>query len=279
LKTVAEIVNYLTRHYQEKEDILNENLLPEPVDDLVGQMGRFLKTRLEEDTPHKVVWDEFLNQPEEKSASLTGILEALFEAQPGVRERVDGFMREITAIEAENSDHTELQGGLESNLNAEPGGFIPDDSKDAAILADNEAEKNPSIYLYGNERADFESTPEAPVSKPFMIGKNAQIVFNPEAKAQFPEIFDHLFKTIETSKSLNSQDKHDLQENLQEIHSQLTGEKSYIEQDLAQSIQGMWEVEPSYANALIKSLQNDVSALPIEAQKFIIQLHTPLNTE
>jgi hypothetical protein len=94
-----EIVKYLTRHYQEKAGDKTENLLPEQIDNLVNQMGEFLKERLEEGTPHHAIWDDFTSAPEENAASLAGILEPLFEAQPAVRERVNGFMRGVTAIE------------------------------------------------------------------------------------------------------------------------------------------------------------------------------------
>jgi hypothetical protein len=57
---------------------------------------------------------------------------------------------------------------------------------------------------------------------------------------------------------------------------QLSGERHYDEDELAQSFQAIWEEVPSHADALISSLQNDVDRLPVEARDFIVQLHTPL---
>jgi len=126
LRTTSEIVNYLTRHYQEQAGKIEENLLPEQINDLAQQMGEFLAERLEEDTHHKVVWADFIENPEENAASVSGILEALFEAQPAVRERVNGFMQEVTTIEAKGPNESETKRGVGSTLKSEEGGLITD---------------------------------------------------------------------------------------------------------------------------------------------------------
>jgi len=277
LRTASEIVNYLVRHYQEKSEIVSKNLLPDKIDDLVDQMGQFLKVRLAEDTPYKNAWDDFISQPDENSSYLAGILEPLFEAQPAVRERVDGFMRQITAIEVENSDQGYTEPGIESDLRSEPGGLTPDEGKNSAILADKKVEKNPPAYLYGNERQNYESAREKPVSKPFMIGKNAQIAFIPGVSVSLPGLLRYFAELVDTSPDLDEAAKQRIQEHLETIQFQLTGERSYKEDQLAQSFEAIWEESPSYADALIKSLQNDVDSLPIKARDFIIQLHTPLH--
>lgn len=275
MRTTSEIVNYLVHHYQERTGDIDENLLPEEIDDLVDQMGHFLEVRLEEDTPYKTVWDDFVEQPEENASYLAGVLEPLFEAQPAVRDRVDGFMRKITALEVEQSEHDYTEQGIESDLQSEPGGLTPDEGERSLILADDEVEQNPPAYLYGNERQNFESDRQAPVSKPFMVGKNAQIVFVPNTSVSLPRLLDHYGELVDTSPDLDEDAKQSVQESLETIHFQLSGERAYEEDQLAQSFEAIWEEAPSYADALIKALQDDVDSLPIEARDFIIQLHTP----
>jgi len=277
LRTTTEIVNYLTRHYQEKTGRTEENLLPEKIDGLVQQMGEFLSERLQEDTPHKAVWDDFTAEPQDNAASLAGILEALFEAQPAVRERVDGFMQAVTAYEVKQSDHEYSQKQIEDSLRAEPGALVPDEAESSAILADSKTEKNPPAYLYNNERAGFESDRQAPVSKPFMVGKNAQVIYVPSEKIQFPFMFMHLGRLSETSEKLDLEEKQIMQENLEEIRFQLTKERPYDEAAMAKAFEVIWEIAPSYANALIESLQNNIDELPESTQDFIIQLHSPLH--
>ncbi len=276
MRTTSEIVRYLTRHYQEKNGEITEDLLPEQVNDLVNQMADFLEERLEEDTPHKVIWDDFRSAPEDNAASLAGVLEPLFEAQPAVRERVDGFMQSVTAIEAQLSDQAPIEHPEES-LKARPGGLVPDNGEESSVMADTRQEKNPPAYLYNNERAGFESDREKPVSNPFMVGKNAQVIYMPNEEMQFPFMFMHLGRLSETSQDLNPQEKQTLQENLQEIRFQLTGKQPYDEAEIGNAFETIWETAPSYANALIESLQRHVDELPIETQDFIIQLHTPLH--
>jgi len=277
LKTASEIVNYLTRHYQKKSEDVPENLLPEKIDGLAEQMGQFLETRLEEETPHKVVWDEFSQSPEKNSASVVGILETLFEAQPSVRERVNGFMREITAVETKETDNLSLESTIRSELNSETAGLSASTGEITDTQDSDNMEKNPPTYLYGNERAGFEASPQAPITQAFQVGENAQIVYNPAAKVQVPSLFDHLSNLIETSKDFNLMDKRKLQENLKVIGLQLTGKLAYEEQEVAQSINAIWEISPSLADALIESLQSDIDVLPSKSRGFIVQLHTPFH--
>lgn len=276
MRTASEIVNYLVRHYQEKSGDVSENILPEKIDDLVDQMGQFLKSRLAEDTPYKNVWDDFVNQPEENAAYLTGLLEPLFEAQPAVRERVDGFMRKITAVEVEQSDHDRSEIAIESDLKFEPSGLAPDKGRTSSILEDKQTEKNPPAYLYANERQNYESERQAPVPKPFMIGENAQVVFLPDEGVAFPRLLDYFAELVDTSPDLDENTKQRIQEHLETIYLQLSGQRAYDEQELAQSFEDIWDKAPSYSDALIRSLQKDVDELTLEARDFIIQLHTPL---
>lgn len=143
------------------------------------------------------------------------------------------------------------------------------------MIAETSQEKNPPAYLYDNERAGFESVQKAPESNPFMIGKNAQVIYNPNADVQFPFMFMYLSKLIETSTELNDQEKQSIQQNLQEIHFQLTGKRPIDESELGNAFQSIWEVSLSYADALIESLQKHVDELPLKTQDFIIQLHSP----
>lgn len=277
MRTTTEIVNYLTRYQQERAGDIQEDLLPERVDDLMEQMGNFLRIRLEEDTPFKNVWEDFINAPGTNADSLAGILESLFEAQPAVRARVDGFMRAVSAIESQQSDHEPARVNPEESLKAEPGGLVPDEGEASSLMADTRQEKNPPAYLYDNERAGFESDRQKPVSKPFMIGKNAQVIYIPDEEMKFPFMFMQLGQLTETSKDLNLQQKQTVQANLQSIRSQLTGEQPFDESDMGNAFETIWEVAPSYANALIESLQSHIKELPLETRDFIIQLHSPLH--
>ena len=275
MRTTAEIVNYMTRHYQEKNGQIQEDLLPEKVNDLITKMGDFLSKRITEDTPHQAAWQAFVDQPEENAASLTGILETLFEAQPAVRDRIEGFMQAISAIEADRTPQSGSTSMIEESLKLEAGGLVSDGSKASEILADERIEKNPPAYLYGNERPGFESDRQAPVSKPFMIGKNAQIVYVPDAPLPFPGLFSELDQLIDTSERLGPKEKEELHQNLQIVRQSLTEEINFNDEKTANAIQTMWDVFPSMADALIESLKINIEQLPLETRDFIIQLQSP----
>ncbi len=274
MRTTAEIGNYLTRYYQEINGQIQENLLPEKVNGLVSQMGEFLSKKISEDTPHQAVWQAFINQPDENAASLSGILEAVFEAQPAVRDRIDGFMQAISAMEADRTPHSGSTSMIEESLKSEAGGLVSDGGKASEILADERVEKNPPAYLYGNERPGFESDRQGPVSKPFMVGENAQIVYVPDASLPFPGLFSELDQLIDTSERLDPDEKENLQQNLQVIRQNLTDDINFNEEKTANAIQTMWDVFPSMANALIESLKNNINQLPLETRDFIIQFQS-----
>jgi hypothetical protein len=277
MKTANEIVNYLTRYYQKRVGAVDENLLSEKVDDLVGDMGEFLAKRLQEDTPHKAVWKEFSQAPKDNAASIAGILEALFEAQPAVRDRVNGFMQKITALEVRESDHEFTPHHIESDLQHQAGGLVSDEGENSAILADHEVEKNPPAYLYDNERVGFESDRQAPSPQPFLVGENAQIIYMPTEKVRFPFMFMHLGRLTDTAKDLTLQEKQVIQEHLQSIRDQLMGMRTLDREQMANDFESIWEVAPDYANVLIESLQDNLDDLPVKARNFIIQMDTPLH--
>jgi len=240
-------------------------------------VGEFLSERLQEDTPHKVIWNEFVEEPKENAASLTGILEALFEAQPGVRKRVDGFFRKITALEAHQSDHQDVEPGVEDALKTDIGEvrFINDDSGD--VIAQEDVEADHPAYLYGNEKAGVEDVQKKPEPKTINLGDDAQIIENPDENVPYPHIFPHLDNVIEQSDNLSIDEKHQLNEQLNEVRRQLLGESTYDEKKMTHAFQRIWEIDESIAHALIEGLKRDIEKLPIHSQGLIIQLRTPLD--
>ncbi len=269
MKTTHEIVNYLVRHFS--KDIEQ----PEKIADLTAQTADFLAERLKEDTPHGTLWDDFRAAPLETAAALTGTLEALFEAQPAVRKRVDGFMRQITVMEVQNAPRSARENPAQS-LKARAGQQPPLDEEGRQILARGRQEKNPPAYLYGNERAGFENVEDKPAPNAFMVGKNAQVIHIPDEEMKFPFMFMHLGRVTEAAEDLNPPEKELIQHNLQRIRCQLEGDCPFDEEAMAAAFEAIWEKAPAYANTLIKSLQDHIEALPVEAQVFIMQLHTPL---
>jgi hypothetical protein len=257
-----------------KNDAMSTNANIEQVNNLLQQMGEFLSERLEEKTPHKAIWNEFTKEPLEKAASLAGILEALFEAQPAVSRRVDGFMQKITTLEAMQVDHQDVKPGIEGALNTEIGEMqlLNDDS--GKRIAPKGNEKGHPVYLYGNERAGFDNVQKSPESKTNHNGDDTQIILIPDGNVPYPRIFTHLVNAIGQSHFLSIDDKHHLQGHLNEIRRQLIGESAYDEVKLANAFQNIWQTQTEYSDALIKSLKRDIEKLPIQTQGFINQLKT-----
>lgn len=264
------------RQIKNINNTVSTNSNTDQVNDLLQQMGEFLSERLEAETPHKAIWNEFVEEPEENAASLAGVLEALFEAQPAVRKRVDAFTRKITALEAQQSDHHYVKPGAEDALSTGIGEvrFFKDDSGEH--IAQEDVEADHPAYLYGNERTGVESVQQEPEPKTTILGDDAQIILTPDENIPYPHIFTHLQNAIEQSDNLRIDQKHHLQEHLNEIHLQLSGENKYDEIMMANAFEKIWETDALYAHALIESLKRDIEKLPIQSQGFIIQLQIPL---
>lgn len=275
MRTASEIVDYLTRYYQAINGQVETSLLPPQISDLVGQMGEFLEHRLEEDTPFQQAYDAFKAAPEDNDASLVGILETIFEAQPGVKVRVDGFMQGITALEVKDKEHAFVPIKPEDSLRAES---VPIENESVLNL-DSQSSKVGGVeqptYLYGNERAGFEADPLPPATSPFQVGQNAQIIYLPDEKMKFPFMFMQLGKVSEDSDTLTLAEKEKLQINLENIRAQLTKDETFDESQMANAFQAIWEVAPSYADALIESLQRNIDDLPAETRRFVFKLHSP----
>ena len=271
MRTASEIVNYLVRYFQEQNKGL-KNLHPPKINDLVGQMGELIRTKLADETPYKAIWDNFAKDPLENAPHLTGVLETIFEAEPAVRDRINGFMRKVTALETDTTETRTTTLNIENSLQTEPGSSALD--RPSKILASRDEEKSPAIYLYGNEQADFESARQLPVSNPFMIGKNAQIMYVPTGESEFPGIFENLLSLSENSQQLSQTNKQDIQIKLQRIRSMLIGQLPFVEPEFTSLVQSLWDIAPDYASALIKSLQNNIEDLPIETQPLIIRMES-----
>ncbi len=127
---------------------------------------RFLAARLEEDSLHASLWEEFVESPEEDAGELVGVLEALIEADPALARRLDGFVEEYHAVLARRSDEASDTGderitlgddaldtavSIEAQEERESG--TPYDPH-SLVAADYDAEmEGEATYLYGNARS------------------------------------------------------------------------------------------------------------------------------
>jgi hypothetical protein len=109
-----------------------------------------------------------------------------------------------------------------------------------------------------------------------MIGENAQVIFLPDEEVPFPRLLDYFSQLVDTSPDLDENSKQNIQEQLETVYLQLSGQRAYDEEELAQAIEEIWDEAPTYSDALIRSLQKNADELILEARAFIVQLHTPL---
>lgn len=147
--TIAEAVQLLTEYAQSDDDAFqaryNERALI-----AMRDMAEVLETQLEDDLRYAAVWEEFQQNPQADAADLTGMLEALVEADPGFAEQIETLVAEFHAAVRDIPGPTapvEEEPRPETVVTPTPSQPIePEDVKPRDYRDDADS----GTYLYGN---------------------------------------------------------------------------------------------------------------------------------
>ena len=70
----------------------------------IQEMASVIAVRLQEETAHIRLWEEFIADPLDKGPELEGVLEMLFEADGNVAAQVNGYLEEFNRLIAGESE-------------------------------------------------------------------------------------------------------------------------------------------------------------------------------
>jgi hypothetical protein len=189
----------------------------------VQEMASVIQIRLQDETAHVRLWEEFMADPIDKGPELEGVLEMLFEADGNLAAQVDGYLEEFNRLIAGESEGAALRGartGDDEELGAPDRSNVP--------IADSTEQREDinigreGTYLYGNWDT---ATPQ--VGGGVGHGEGEPSVYDESAADRPPpqtvranvmsQTFEELYSLIETHPDLDEDAKRDLQAELQEI--------------------------------------------------------------
>ena len=138
---VEDVVTILTDYYQSGEDAFEERHGGEALI-LVRDILDLLETELEEELEYDALWEGFEADPVGTAADLSGMLEALVEADPGLADQLDMMVGEYHA--ARGPSEEKIAAGEQP-----PMAEVPVEPEEKVSL-DHRDDAGEGTYLYGN---------------------------------------------------------------------------------------------------------------------------------
>jgi hypothetical protein len=102
-----------------------------------------LSTYLREQLPYTSIWEEFTLEPQKAEAQLTGVLEMLVEANPGLAQEIDALLGEYRKAVGPPGN-PRIRTGIQSNVP------VRSQIQDTRANIEIEDDIGKGIYLYGN---------------------------------------------------------------------------------------------------------------------------------
>ena len=280
---VQEVVEILRQYNVDDGEALQKRVGPEAVAAALG-MQRFLAARLEEDRLHASLWEQFLAAPRDDAEELTGVLEALTEADPAMARRLDAFVGEYHAVLTERGEAVEPEDkavaaiggdvldtavGIEE-VPAEEGSapYTPDSEVDTAY--DQGAGAQPT-YLYGNARSgDDDVGREVGVDR---FGEGAASV-RPAVTAttQVAQLFAQLRDALSEHVGIDAGREKDVAQLLDHIQEAVVREEADLLL-LVDRLETLQQQAPDVAAILLEALVEDRTELAPKVRRAVMTVY------
>jgi hypothetical protein len=205
---VQEIVRLLRDQIQDDGVTLRRRHGPQAVT-VAEDIKSLLAARLQKEPAYASLWSRFEDEPQAMTAELTGVLEALVEADPALVKRLNGFIEEFHQVIA--PPRARLLGP--SPVKSPVGGGVPD----TTFTAEDDTDTGRGAYLYGNVRS----------SKVTSIGRGVRGRRVPIATVVGPDavdvklLFEQLRATVKERSDLDAPVKSKLEDELQGMLTQI----------------------------------------------------------
>jgi hypothetical protein len=246
---VEDVVAILTDYYQSGEEAFGERHGGEALI-VVRDILDLLETELEEELQYDALWEAFEADPRGTAVDLSGRLEALVEADPGLAEQLDLLVGEYhaagrAAAEAEGADR-------QAPTVAAP--VAPDSPAKREIEPeDHRNDAGEGTYLYGNVKAGDTTVGEA-----LEMGSGVlDVQQNVEALSfEVEGLFDQLYATLERRTELASEIKVDLQDELQNLEAELALGEDASEGCLLRCLRNIGQLDLDFLELVLTGLGN-----------------------
>lgn len=253
-----EVVQLLRDLMIDDGETLRERDGPEAVT-AARDLADFVSARLSEDVAQQSLWVEFREDPEGTAAELTGILEALVEADPGLALRMERYLEEYHRVlsppgprrvrEARRNVKTE-GGVMDISLTAE----------DATLDIEPQSDYGRGTYLRGNVVPGTQPKEPGVTFEAFEF--RGQVVrFGPNAP-DVTVLFQQLYETVEGRPDLNPEAQAELKTELQEVQALVALQEEEVDQEeLARHLQNIERLSPDVLQLLLNGLMETDAGL------------------
>lgn len=232
--------------------------------EIARDMAAVLRYRLREEGPFDTLWDDFVSDPEGVEPQVTGALEALAEAYPGLSRRLDELKADY--------DRAILPGSAASGRSA---GVVQAPPRAPETVEEKGDKYSQGTYLYGN----VPGGPGGEESEGRKIGTEQGGLpgyERPERGAlrapSIPGLFQSLYQAVQDHPILTSATKLGLEAQIHEIQALITRDQSLTEIDqdrFASHLKNIQRLSPDIFEVLIRELRKRESVLSDQARKVI----------
>lgn len=226
-----------------------------------------LREELTEQVKHQALWEDFTANPQDHAAELTGVLEALIEADPGLGEALDRLMADSLAA-ADQGEGAAVRGKAraEAVTRRLPESDAPLESSDA-VPRDAKDDIPRGAYLYGGgDLQEGDITAGDPDDEPAR-GAAPQVFQGGSVEQGL--IFDQLRTTLREQSGLTEKQSSRLEEKLTDLEAELMlGPEANLEK-VSRILQSIQEGSPRYFRYLHQGFRHsDYFDLPAVEEIF-----------
>lgn len=246
---VADVITILMEYYEDGEELFADAHGPEaviPVRDGIDLLRGELGGQLEYDT----LWAEFEGAPRETAPDLTGALEAMVEADPGLADKLQVLLEEYYAT-------SEPVGAAEAGMpESQDSEFVP---RGETRIERHEVEPRShtdvageGTYLYGNVRGG-----DAEVEGTMELGPDVLSVHREEEVLSYDvrELFDQLRATVDREDEFTGSVRTALREELDGLEAELALGDEADEEEVVVRLRRIGEIDPEFLGLLLRGLR------------------------
>lgn len=261
---VGDVVTILMEYCEDGEETFRDLHGPEAtivVRDLVDLIQGELGGQLEYDA----LWAEFQAAPRETGPDLTGALEALIEADPGLTDKLEALLQEYYTTSGSTGPTT---GGRA--LEAESSEFVP---REEVRVESHEAEPlghtddaGEGTYLYGNVRAGDVTVEEALELRPDVLEVRRELEM---LTFDVDQLFEQLHTTVEREPALDDALRSELHHELEALEAEIMLGEESDEERIVEHLQRVGELDPDFLELVLTGLRHTEREVQVLVQDAI----------
>jgi len=257
---VVDVVKVLTEYCEDGEDTFRDLHGPEAViavrdvvDLLQGELGGQLD--------YNTLWAEFEAAPRETAPDLTGALEAMVEADPGLGDKLEALLEEYYATSRPGGPG--VGAGMPESESSE---FVP---REEARIERHETEPRghtneagEGTYLYGNVPGGKAAVGEAPELGPDVLEVRRELE---TLSFDVRELFEQLQVTVKREPALSDSVRSELRQALESLEVEIMLGEEAEEDRIVEHLRRVGDLDPNVLALLLTGLRHTRS----EAQAMV----------